>query len=57
MEHLPEKIVDQSYYDKARYFQRVIAQIRGLDMAAELIEQAFGIHQTVNAEGAELSLA
>jgi zeaxanthin glucosyltransferase len=47
----------QSYYDKARYFKKVIAQTRGLDLAAELIEQAFGINQMVASEGAELSHA
>jgi hypothetical protein len=32
----------------------VIAQTRGLDLAAEVIERAFGISPTVDAEGAEL---
>ena len=32
-----------NYRDKARYFQRVIAQTRGLDVAAEIVEHAFGI--------------
>jgi zeaxanthin glucosyltransferase len=48
---------NQSYYDKARYFKKVIAQTRGLDMAAELIERVFGINQMVDSEGAELSHA
>jgi MGT family glycosyltransferase len=48
---------NQSYYDKARYFKKVIAQTRGLDSAAELIERAFGINQMVDSEGAELSHA
>jgi zeaxanthin glucosyltransferase len=48
---------NQSYYDKARYFKKVIAKTRGLDMAAELIERAFGINQMVDSEGAELSHA
>jgi zeaxanthin glucosyltransferase len=47
---------DQSYYDKARYFQKVIARTRGLDVAADVIERAFGINQMVDSEGAELSL-
>jgi zeaxanthin glucosyltransferase len=46
---------DQKYYDNARYFQKVIAQTRGLDVAADVIERAFGIHQMVDSEGAELS--
>jgi UDP:flavonoid glycosyltransferase YjiC (YdhE family) len=44
----------QSYHDKARQLQKVIAQTRGLDLAAEVIERAFGISPTVDAEGAEL---
>jgi zeaxanthin glucosyltransferase len=46
---------DQSYSDKARYFQKVIARTRGLDVAADVIERAFGINQMVDSEGAELS--
>ena len=45
---------NQSYHDRARYLQKVIAQTRGLDLAAEEIERAFGISPTVDAEGAEL---
>jgi MGT family glycosyltransferase len=38
---LIEKVLEsQSYHDKARYFQNVIAETRGLDMAADVIEQA-----------------
>src|ERR1700733_10278258 len=44
----------QSYHDKARQLQKVIAQTRGLDLAAEVIERAFGISPTADAEGAEL---
>jgi MGT family glycosyltransferase len=33
---------DSSYRDKARYFQKVIAETRGLDVAADVIERAFG---------------
>ncbi len=36
---------DPSYRDKARYFQRVIARTRGLDVAADAIERAFGKDQ------------
>jgi zeaxanthin glucosyltransferase len=32
---------DPAYRDKARYFQNVIAKTRGLDIAADAIEQAF----------------
>jgi zeaxanthin glucosyltransferase len=45
---------NQSYHDKARHLQKVIAQTRGLDLAAEVIERAFGIRPAVDAEGAEL---
>jgi zeaxanthin glucosyltransferase len=44
---------DQRYTDKARYFQKVIARTRGLDLAADVIERAFGIKEMP--EGAELS--
>jgi UDP:flavonoid glycosyltransferase YjiC (YdhE family) len=30
-----------SYRDRARYFQRVISQTQGLDLAADVIERAF----------------
>jgi zeaxanthin glucosyltransferase len=46
---------DQSYSDKARYFKKVIALTRGLDVAADVIERAFGVHQMVDSESAELS--
>jgi UDP:flavonoid glycosyltransferase YjiC (YdhE family) len=45
---------NQTYHDRARYLQKVIAQTRGLDLASEVIESAFGISPTVDAEGAEL---
>jgi zeaxanthin glucosyltransferase len=35
-----------SYLEKARYFQEVIAKARGLDAAADVIEEAFEIHHT-----------
>jgi zeaxanthin glucosyltransferase len=45
---------NQSYHNRARQLQKVIEQTRGLDLAAEVIERAFGISPTVDAEGAEL---
>lgn len=39
------------YRDRARYFQKVIAQTHGLDVAASAIEQALGINQTVESAG------
>ena len=38
-----------SYRERARYFQEVIAKTRGLDLAARLIERAFGIQQNPDA--------
>ena len=47
-----------SYRDKARYFQKVIAQTHGLDVAAEAIERAFGVSRTDPAmQSAELTRA
>ncbi len=48
---------NQRYRENARYLQKVIARTRGLDLAADVIERAFGIRSTVDAEGAELSHA
>ena len=39
---LIEKVLNSpGYREKARWFQKVIAQTRGLDLAAEVIERAF----------------
>ena len=39
---LIEKVLhDPSYRERAEYFQRVISKTRGLDVAADIIEQAF----------------
>jgi MGT family glycosyltransferase len=39
---LIQKVLNEpSYRDKAHYFQKVIAETRGLDVAADVIEQAF----------------
>jgi zeaxanthin glucosyltransferase len=38
--------LNPSYRERARYFQEVIAKTRGLDLAASLIERAFGIQQS-----------
>jgi MGT family glycosyltransferase len=50
-EHLSDLIqrvqANPSYRDRARYFQRVISKTRGLDVAADIIEQAFHKYQTV----------
>jgi MGT family glycosyltransferase len=44
---LIEKVLrDPSYHERAEYFQKVISKTRGLDVAAEIIEQAFQKHET-----------
>jgi MGT family glycosyltransferase len=48
LQHLIQKVLDNpSYRDKARWFQKVIAQTCGLDVAADAIEQAFKETQRV----------
>jgi zeaxanthin glucosyltransferase len=49
--------MNRRYRDRARHFQLVIAQTRGLDLAADVIEQAFKKSSIVDSagEGAELS--
>jgi UDP:flavonoid glycosyltransferase YjiC (YdhE family) len=45
---LIEKVLQySSYRERAGYFQKVISKTRGLDMAADIIEQAFSdlLHQ------------
>jgi zeaxanthin glucosyltransferase len=46
-----------SYRDRARYFQKVIAETHGLDVAADAIERAFEKKPTAAWERPELSLA
>ena len=42
LRHLIEAVLDNPRYrDKARWFQKVITQTRGLDVAADVIERAF----------------
>jgi zeaxanthin glucosyltransferase len=44
---LIEKVLqDPSYHERADYFQKVISKTRGLDVAADIIEQAFQKYQT-----------
>jgi zeaxanthin glucosyltransferase len=44
---LIEKVVqDPSYHERADYFQKVISKTRGLDVAADIIEQTFQKYQT-----------
>jgi hypothetical protein len=43
---IEEVLQDPIYRDAAEYFQKVISKARGLDMAADIIEQAFQKHET-----------
>jgi zeaxanthin glucosyltransferase len=44
---LIEKVLqDPSYRERAHYFQKVISKTRGLDVAADIIEQTFQKYQT-----------
>lgn len=56
-ELIRQVLTDPGYRDNARSFKKVIAETRGLDLAAEVIEKAFGINQTgeVTGERSELS--
>jgi zeaxanthin glucosyltransferase len=43
LSELIEKVAaNPNYRDKARWFQKVLAETRGLDVAADIIERAFG---------------
>jgi zeaxanthin glucosyltransferase len=46
-----------SYRDKARYFQKVIAQTQGLDLAADVIERAFKKNRIVDSAGQRAALS
>jgi UDP:flavonoid glycosyltransferase YjiC (YdhE family) len=52
--HLSELIVkvkaNPNYRDKARWFQKVLGETRGLDMAAGIIERVFGADRSVGPE-------
>ncbi len=48
---------DPRYRDKARFFRKVIAETRGLDLAAGVIEKAFGINQMGEATGKPVELS
>ena len=47
LRELIEKVLqDPSYRERAEYFRKVISKTRGLDMAADIIEQTFQKYQT-----------
>jgi MGT family glycosyltransferase len=49
LRELIEKVLqDPSYREQAEYFQKVISKTRGLDVAADIIEQAFQKYETDN---------
>jgi UDP:flavonoid glycosyltransferase YjiC (YdhE family) len=55
---LIEKVLqDPSYRERAEYFQRVISRTRGLDVAADVIEQAFQEDKTDNLANKEAQLS
>jgi UDP:flavonoid glycosyltransferase YjiC (YdhE family) len=58
-ELISQVLKDPAYRDKARYFQKVIAETNGLDKAADALEQAFQKHLKENLapEASTLSLA
>jgi zeaxanthin glucosyltransferase len=56
-ELIQEVRMNPSYRDRARYFQEAIANTRGLDMAAEIIEKAFENNRTANSNGKQAELS
>jgi MGT family glycosyltransferase len=55
---LIEKVLqDPSYRERAEYFQKVISETRGLDLAAVIIEQAFQKYETDNLAKQESQLS
>jgi MGT family glycosyltransferase len=55
---LIEKVLhDPSYPERAEYFQEVISKTRGLDVAAEVIEEAFQEYETDNLTNEECQLS
>jgi MGT family glycosyltransferase len=49
--------MNPTYREKARYFQKVITDARGLDAASEAIERAFGITPVADSAGEEAELS
>lgn len=49
---LDQVLNDSTYRDKARYFQKVIAETNGLSKAADLLERAFGLTHNPGYEAA-----
>jgi UDP:flavonoid glycosyltransferase YjiC (YdhE family) len=51
-ELIAKVITNPAYRDKARWFQKVLAKTRGLDVAADIIERALGKHLEAKAKEA-----
>jgi UDP:flavonoid glycosyltransferase YjiC (YdhE family) len=49
---LDQVLNDSIYRDKARYFQKVIAETNGLSKAVDLLERAFGLTHNPGYEAA-----
>jgi zeaxanthin glucosyltransferase len=55
---LIEKVLqDPSYRERADYFQKVISRTQGLDVAADIIEQAFQKYETDNMANKDFQLS
>jgi hypothetical protein len=48
---------DPSYRERADYFQKVISRTQGLDVAADIIEQAFQKYETDNMANKDFQLS
>jgi UDP:flavonoid glycosyltransferase YjiC (YdhE family) len=64
LRHLIERVLDNPRYrDKARWFQKVITQKRGLDVAAKVIERGFkryykvGVNSSLRSTGRGQNIA
>jgi zeaxanthin glucosyltransferase len=57
LSELIQKVLkNRGYRDKARYFQKVIVETRGLDLAADVIEQAFSKNRSADKTDRHASL-
>jgi MGT family glycosyltransferase len=58
LQGLIQKVLDNpSYRDKARWFQKVITQTSGLDVAADVIERGFKKNQRVDSAAKSAALS
>jgi len=58
LRYLIEKVLqDPSYRERAEYFQKVISKTRGLDVAADIVEQAFQKDVTDNLANQDTQLS